>query len=454
MSVDRDEAAAVTLARAEMLLSILSQQAVAARAEAQCAELRLLLAEAQSGTHLRLQQWLDQHSHGVAQPREYLDHPQQSGIPGRPAQLPPNPVHTIANWDQLLPFARERLRQHQQLFHTASEQAAADKLAEISTPSYLAPQPLQRSKQQASRPLHGLALSFGAHLAIIALLALITLRMPSPPASLALESATTELSSQPIEISEPLAVDTPQDNSQLPAADNTFDIADNFDEVTATARTALSDFSGQTQSLSTVATLASATSASSALANALNADASFFGSAASGNSFCYVIDGSGSMRGGPWEAAKQELFKSLSSLKEKQRFYIIFFNRELYAIPFPGEREPAPRTLYATAENLAHAHNWIETLRIDIGGPPNAALELAISKEPDAIYLLTDGVTQVDVLGFLRKKNRLQDLIFGEQVRVPIHTIAFYSLAGQELLKQIAADNKGQYIYVPDPRKR
>ena len=61
------------------------------------------------------------------------------------------------------------------------------------------------------------------------------------------------------------------------------------------------------------------------------------------------------MRDGPWEAARLELLKSLASLKEKQRFYIIFFNRKLNAIPMPGEREPAPRALYATPENLEHA---------------------------------------------------------------------------------------------------
>ena len=93
-------------------------------------------------------------------------------------------------------------------------------------------------------------------------------------------------------------------------------------------------------------------------------------------------------------------------------------------------------------------------MRIDRGAPPTDALRFAIEKEPDAIYLLTDGVTKVDVAKFLREENRVRDLINGEQVRVPIHTIAFYSLDGQQLLKQIAAENKGQFIYVPDPRKR
>jgi hypothetical protein len=166
-----------------------------------------------------------------------------------------------------------------------------------------------------------------------------------------------------------------------------------------------------------------------------------------------VIDGSGSMRGGPWEAAKLELLKSLASLNQKQRFYMIFYNRALSAIPLPGERDPAPRALYANRENLEHARRWIDSLRIDIGAPPNDALKLAIETEPDAIYLLTDGVTKVDVAKFLREENRVSDLIAGEQVRVPIHCIAFYSLEGQQLLQTIAAENRGQFIYVPDPRR-
>jgi len=198
-----------------------------------------------------------------------------------------------------------------------------------------------------------------------------------------------------------------------------------------------------------------AVAASSGRPNPANSNASFFGAAASGNCFCYVIDGSESMRGGPWEAAKGELLRSLSTMKESHRFYIIFFNQKLHAITMPGEREPATSPLYATSENLKHALNWIESLRIDRGAPPNAALLHAIEIEPDAIYLLADGATKIDVPEFLRTKNRTSDFISGEQVRVPIHAIAFYSPeSGQKLMKQVAAENKGQFIYVPDPRKK
>lgn len=121
----------------------------------------------------------------------------------------------------------------------------------------------------------------------------------------------------------------------------------------------------------------------------------------------------------------------------------------------PGEREPAERALYATRENLEHARRWL--LGVTIGGSgaaPKESVKFAIEKEPDAIYLLTDGVTKVkDVADFIREQNRVSDLINGEQVRVPIHAIAFYSDEGQQLLRRIAAENAGQFIYVPDPTK-
>mgnify|MGYP003381707742 CR=1 FL=1 len=36
----------------------------------------------------------------------------------------------------------------------------------------------------------------------------------------------------------------------------------------------------------------------------------------------------------------------------RDSFYIIFFNRELSAIPLPGEQTPAPAALYATPDNM------------------------------------------------------------------------------------------------------
>ncbi len=152
------------------------------------------------------------------------------------------------------------------------------------------------------------------------------------------------------------------------------------------------------------------------------------------------------------QAAKFELLKSLASLKANQRYYIVCFNRDLSPMVLDGP-EPEPSSVYATPENLQKTRRWIETIEIGIGAPPNKALEYAIELEPDAIYFLSDGVTKVDVAAFLREINQVESLFGDSQVRVPIHPIAYYSLEGQALLRQIAAENRGQFIYVPDPTK-
>lgn len=521
------------LSRGKLLLSLLSQKAAAARAEAQIAELRLLLIEAQAGNAQRLNRWLDLHT-ADAEPLQGLSPGEREAAMLDPAGpgLAGADVYPITSWNDLLPGARNRLQLRAELLKSGksvddaslwrgaqakslrmdqqhanaepdkaaskssdrkphptkqaalkvfenkgpfsrqpSEQPTLLRSAKGDTMQPLEAKELQRLKALAlsfdSEELHekeeqqnrqrvvsrlgGLVASIVAHVLLLVFLAFFTLRLPTPPASLAFEASSSEMATETLEISEPLNVSSPESQEVSPATESV-DVTESLADVTSTMSSALGDFASASPKSRPSAATAAVMAASSF--GPSNTNSSFFGAAASGNCFCYIIDGSGSMRNGPWEAAKLELLKSLASLTLKQRFYIIFFNQELSAIPLPGERVPAPRALYATNENLEHARRWVDTLRIDIGAPPNEALKLGIEKEPDAIYLLTDGVTKVDVPKFLREENRIDDLVFGEQVRVPIHTIAFYSLEGQEMLKQIASENKGQFIYVPDPRKR
>lgn len=250
---------------------------------------------------------------------------------------------------------------------------------------------------------------------------------------------------------QPTELPRPEEQFEPNLASVDFEVTESFVDINSSVSLAVAEVAPRSSATLSSDALAVTASATSSL---LHPSSSFFGAAANGNCFCYVIDGSGSMRNGPWESAKYELLHSLSALSPKQRFYIIFYNRELSALPLPGEQTPAPSALYANPANLDHTRRWLDSLKIGIGGPPNDALDLAIAKEPDAIYLLTDGVTSVDVAQHLQKTNRVNDLIMGEQIRVAIHTIAFYSLDGQALLQQIAQENRGQFIYVPDPRKR
>lgn len=182
--------------------------------------------------------------------------------------------------------------------------------------------------------------------------------------------------------------------------------------------------------------------------------ASFFGLETAGNLLCFVVDASGSMRGDPFQATKLELLRSISQLKSNQRFCVLFFNQKLIPMQLDGPLpDPSkPQAAYATPENLLRLQTWMETVAIGIGGPPNQALQAAIGLEPDAIFLLTDGITKSDVMSHLKKTNIREDWLDGPQIRCPIHTIGFYSRDGEVLLQQIANENGGQYRYVPNPQ--
>lgn len=191
------------------------------------------------------------------------------------------------------------------------------------------------------------------------------------------------------------------------------------------------------------------------------ASANFFGLEATGNIFCFVVDCSGSMRGDPFVATKQELLKTISQLKPNQRFSVFFFNQKVFPMSMEDQPPPTavpatedfrPEAVHATPENLMRLQRWMETVQIGSGGPPNQALKIAIKLEPDSIYLLTDGVTRSDVAGNLLKTNRQEDELDGPQIRCPIHTIGFYSTEGEALLQRIATENGGQYRYVPNPK--
>ena len=323
------------------------------------------------------------------------------------------------------------------------------KLAAEFQPEVLEDQQLQHRKLKLISRVGGLTASALLHVALLVILALVTLKLPMPPASLSFESNASESTIETFEVTQTLEASEPIEATEpMPMSETAVSLASDLPSMTSALTAAVSEVSVGSGVASSAALAAAAGGGASVPTNA-----SFFGAEATGNCFCYVIDSSGSMRGGAWESARSEVLRSLGSLKANQRFYIIFFNQELDLVPEPGEKEPARSALYATRENLEHARKWIDTIKIDRGWPPTDALEHAIGLEPDAIYLLTDGVTQVDVPGFLESKNRVQDLILGEQVRVPIHAIAYYSLDGQQLMQQIAAENKGQFIYVPDPAK-
>lgn len=459
--------------RGSRLLNSLKREVHLARLEAQVGELEAALARAQSGEENHLVEFLKRYD---------SDH--------LPACVP---QAVNGGWDLYLPFARARLSRWSECDVSNANNPATSSEPQncvMSPPDRLDASTEIEDESPAVEPVHfdlgvktdcvtaagqgrasaainrpmmsGMSLSLIGHVGLLLSLFLITYQLPQDSAGLGSQVLTVTESGESSDFSQSIAsVDAAELDLEIADVDSTVDVQAN--PISLRELQTPDSASGNSVNASIIS------SSSSAVAQLIGAGKSksegggnpsgstgvprvggkFFGVGSAGNFFCYVVDSSGSMRGAAWDSAKTELMRSLLSLNEKQRFYIVFFGKDVLAIPEPGEREPAAFGLNATQANIDHARRWIETVKLDRGGPPNNALAVAIQLDPDAIYLLTDGVTKVDVCAFLREKNRIDDLISGQQIRVPIHAIAYHSLDGQVLLRQLAQENKGQFIYVP-----
>lgn len=180
--------------------------------------------------------------------------------------------------------------------------------------------------------------------------------------------------------------------------------------------------------------------------------AEFFGMQAGGRRFVFVVDSSRSMRGRRWTAACQELLESVGRLHAQQEFYVIFFDAGAH--PMFSPRKPEPELLPATEENLKRLRRWLPSIDFGRDTAPARAMELAIRLEPDAIFLLSDGEFTDATPQLLRTLNRVRQRDGTVAVRVPIHTIGFHTAACQAVLRPLAAENGGRYVFVPHPRQR
>ena len=183
--------------------------------------------------------------------------------------------------------------------------------------------------------------------------------------------------------------------------------------------------------------------------------AEFFGSKAVGNTFVYVVDSSPSMRRDKaFEAAKDQIIRSLSSMKPKQRFHISFFGGELESMTFRGQ-DAETRPIPANPENLSKTMEWIGQVRIQKDGrPPIDALQAAIAMQPDGIFLLFDGDTKVDDwTAKVREMNRSKDFLSDGGPKVPIHVIHFFRDEFEKSMRTLASENEGTYRFIPRPQK-
>lgn len=187
--------------------------------------------------------------------------------------------------------------------------------------------------------------------------------------------------------------------------------------------------------------------------NKLAEGAEFFGSKATGNRFVYIVDASPSMRRDrAFDAAKEEILRSLRSMQPKQRFAVLFFGGQVETLEIvPGQRIDQP--VSATQENIEKAVQWLRKVTVQPDGkPPIDAMKSALELQPDGIFLLFDGDTKLDNwTQVIRKLNTSEGLLSDGEAKVPIHVIHFFRDEFQRSMQRLAQENGGSYRFVPRP---
>ena len=165
--------------------------------------------------------------------------------------------------------------------------------------------------------------------------------------------------------------------------------------------------------------------------------ATFFGLAAEGRRFVYIVDKSGSMSTGwnatpgnlsvgrssgdtRWRRAVAELLKSIAKLPTVARFQAYLYDSGLSSPPWNEDWVPAG------SRGRSRVQNWVSRIVPGGGTQPVDAIQsaLLLQPPPDAIFLLTDGEFPVEPALQVLQAMKAQG------VRCPVHTVALGSRAG------------------------
>jgi len=149
----------------------------------------------------------------------------------------------------------------------------------------------------------------------------------------------------------------------------------------------------------------------------------------------YVIDGSGSMTDS-LHYVKLELKRSIGELGEDTEFHVIFYSSR------PPVEMPTRRPVPATERNKQLAFEFIDRVIPQGQTDPVEAIKRAFAVGPDLIYLLTDAEFDRSIVDLTKRLN-----VGG---KVTVHTIGFLYPSGEEVLKQIAEQNNGNYKFVSE----
>jgi uncharacterized protein with von Willebrand factor type A (vWA) domain len=151
----------------------------------------------------------------------------------------------------------------------------------------------------------------------------------------------------------------------------------------------------------------------------------------------FVIDHSGSMTDSI-PLVKQELKRSVRSLRPNQAFWITFFSSGSSLDLPTGEA----KLLAATEANKAAAYEFIDGIVAVGQTDPKGAIQKAFDRQPDVIYILTGGDFEPQVADLIAKLNVKKEVI--------VNTICFIYSDGEPLMKKIAEANNGTYKFVSE----
>lgn len=166
----------------------------------------------------------------------------------------------------------------------------------------------------------------------------------------------------------------------------------------------------------------------------------FFGSSIQAQSVVFVVDCSSSMNHPHDSEAKTrfrrlkfELLKAVGTMGPTQQFFIIYFNDRVVPMPAVGLQ-------YATPEAQQHYLRWMAKVPAVGETDPREALQMALRLNPQVIYFLTDGAFEY------RVDQELQQF---RQRSTQIHTFVLGSREGEAVMKAVAANNRGEFKFVP-----
>ena len=179
---------------------------------------------------------------------------------------------------------------------------------------------------------------------------------------------------------------------------------------------------------------------------------SFFGIAAEGHEFVYVLDMSGSMEGRRFRRATGELIRSVSGLTEQQRFYVLLFSGS--TVQMFDQKSYTPSSVQATAENKAKLAQWLTEAYRGGSTDPRGALKIALRMKPSAVFMLSDGEFDDQKS---RRKQKSEGIMGGGTdtfsvvaaagKQVPVHSVAFEDPLSCANMKRLAEMTGGQYRF-------